>query len=61
MPKKDRVRKNSSMIVRWNVIVTGETKSTDGNISATEDWYLVGLRKVNGDWKVEDVRVNVPN
>src|SRR5213080_338156 len=51
----------SSMIVRWNVIVTGEAKSTDGNISATEDWYLVGLRKVNGDWKVEDVRVNVPN
>ncbi|MCQ6281088.1 YbjP/YqhG family protein [Bacillus sp. EB600] len=51
----------SSMIVRWNVIVTGEAKSTDGNITATEDWYLVGLRKVNGDWKVEDVRVNVPN
>lgn len=55
------VANKSSMIVRWNVIVTGEAKSTDGQISPTEDWYLVGLRKVDGDWKVEDVRVDVPN
>jgi ABC-type amino acid transport substrate-binding protein len=50
---------NSSMIVRWNVIVTGEAKSLDGKISPTEDWYLVSVFKVDGDWKVEDVRVNV--
>jgi hypothetical protein len=49
----------SSMVVRWNVIVRGEAKSVDGKTSATEDWYLVGLREVDGEWKVEDVRVNV--
>ena len=51
----------SSMVVRWNVIVRGEAKSVDGSLSETEDWYLVGLRSVDGEWKVEDVRVNVPN
>ena len=51
----------SSLVVRWNVIVKGEAKSVDGSISETEDWYLVGLRSVNGEWLVEDVRVNVPN
>ena len=51
----------SSLVVRWNVIVKGEAKSVDGSISETEDWYLVGLRSVNGEWIVEDVRVNVPN
>lgn len=51
----------SSMVIRWNVIVKGEAKSIDGSISKTEDWYLVGLRDVDGEWKVEDVRVNVPN
>jgi hypothetical protein len=49
------------MVVRWNVIVRGEAKSVDGKTSQTEDWYLVGLRDVEGEWKVEDVRVNVPN
>ncbi|OHR69501.1 hypothetical protein [Bacillus sp. UMB0893] len=51
----------SSMVVRWNVIVRGEAKSVDGKASQTEDWYLVGMRDVDGEWKVEDVRVNVPN
>ena len=51
----------SSLVVRWNVIVKGEAKSVDSSISETEDWYLVGLRSVNGEWMVEDVRVNVPN
>ena len=51
----------SSLVVRWNVIVRGEAKSVDGSLSETEDWYLVGLRSVDGEWKVEDVRVNVPN
>jgi hypothetical protein len=51
----------SSLVVRWNVIVRGEAKSIDGSLSETEDWYLVGLRSVDGEWKVEDVRVNVPN
>ncbi|MDE3841080.1 hypothetical protein C0966_17605 (plasmid) [Bacillus methanolicus] len=51
----------SSMVVRWNVIVRGKAKSVDGKTSVTEDWYLVGLREVDGEWKVEDVRVNVPN
>ncbi|MDR0140146.1 hypothetical protein RFW18_20495 [Metabacillus idriensis] len=51
----------SSMIVRWNIIVRGEAKSVDGKVSKTEDWYLVGLRDVQGEWQVEDVRVNVPN
>ena len=51
----------SSMVVGWNVIVKGEAKSIDGSLSKTEDWYLVGLRSVHGEWKVEDVRVNVPN
>jgi flagellar basal body-associated protein FliL len=51
----------SSMVVRWNVITRGEAKSVDGKTSKTEDWYLVGLREVDGEWKVEDVRVNVPN
>ena len=51
----------SSLVVRWNVIVRGEAKSVDGSLSETEDWYLVGLRSVDGEWKVEDVRVNVAN
>ncbi|MFC3886246.1 hypothetical protein ACFOU2_23255 [Bacillus songklensis] len=51
----------SSMVVRWNVMVMGEAKSVDGTTSETEDWYLIGLRQVDGEWKVEDVRVNVPN
>lgn len=51
----------SSLVVRWNVMVTGEAKSVDGTKSETEDWYLIGLRQVDGEWKVEDVRVNVPN
>ena len=51
----------SNLVVRWNVIVKGEAKSIDESILETEDWYLVGLRNVNGEWKVEDVRVNVPN
>jgi hypothetical protein len=51
----------SSLVVRWNVIVKGEAKSIDGSLSETEDWYLIGLRSVDGEWKVEDVRVNVPN
>ncbi|GIN41497.1 hypothetical protein [Heyndrickxia oleronia] len=51
----------SNMIARWNVIVRGEAKSVDGKTSATEDWYLVGIRDVEGEWRVEDVRVNVPN
>lgn len=55
------VANKSSMVVRWNVIVRGEAKSVDGKTSETEDWYLVGLREVDGEWKVEDVRVNVPN
>lgn len=52
---------SSSSVVRWNVMVMGEAKATDGTISETEDWYLVGIRQVDGEWKVEDVRVNVPN
>lgn len=55
------VTNNSEIVVRWNVMVTGEAKSNDGKTSETEDWYLIGLRKVDGDWKVEDVRVNVPS
>lgn len=51
----------SSMVVRWNVMVMGEAKATDGTTQKTEDWYLIGVRKVDGEWKVEDVRVNVPN
>ncbi|WP_338473312.1 hypothetical protein R4Z10_21430 (plasmid) [Niallia sp. XMNu-256] len=51
----------SSLVIRWNVIVKGQAKSVDESILETEDWYLVGLRNVNGEWKVEDVRVNVPN
>jgi biopolymer transport protein ExbB/TolQ len=53
------VSNKSSMVVRWNVMVMGEAKSVDGTTSETEDWYLVGLREVDGEWKVEDVRVNV--
>jgi hypothetical protein len=52
---------SSSSIVRWNVIVKGSAKATDGTSTNTEDWYLLGVRQVNGEWKVEDVRVNVPN
>ncbi|NKR09508.1 hypothetical protein, partial [Escherichia coli] len=52
---------SSSRVIRWNIIVLGEAESVDGEISETEDWYLVGLRQVDGEWKVEDVRVNVPN
>lgn len=51
----------SSMVVRWNVMVMGEAKSVDRTMSQTEDWYLIGLRQVDREWKVEDVRVNVPN
>jgi hypothetical protein len=51
----------SRRVVCWNVVVRREEKLTDRSISETEDWYLVGLRSVDGEWKVEDVRVNVPN
>lgn len=56
----------SHTIVRWNFIVRREAKSVDGKTSSTEEWYLVGLRKVDGEWKVEDVRksmsqINEPN
>lgn len=55
------VTNNSEIVVRWNVMVTGKAKANDGKTSETEDWYLISLRKVDGDWKVEDVRVNVPS
>ncbi|MCM3598009.1 hypothetical protein M4D55_19790 [Metabacillus idriensis] len=55
------VSNKSSTVVRWNVIVRGEARSIDGKLSSTEDWYLVGLREAEGEWMVEDVRVNVPN
>jgi hypothetical protein len=55
------VANSSSLVVRWNVIVRGEAKATDGTTSQTEDWYLVSVGKENGEWKVEDVRVNVSN
>lgn len=51
----------SGLVVRWNVVARGKAKSVDGKTSATEDWYLIGIRDVEGTWKVEDVRVNVPN
>ncbi|PPA68692.1 hypothetical protein [Jeotgalibacillus proteolyticus] len=51
----------SSIVVRWNVMVTGEAQSIDGSKTDTEDWYLVGLREREGEWLVEDVRINVPN
>jgi len=51
----------STSIIRWNVMVTGEAKAPDGSKSKTEDWYLVSVRQEEGEWKVEDVRVNVPN
>ncbi|MCA1041994.1 hypothetical protein LCM00_21070 [Bacillus infantis] len=52
---------SSSSVVRWNVIVKGSAEATDGTSTNIEDWYLLGVRQVNGEWKVEDVRVNVPN
>ncbi|MCW1929537.1 hypothetical protein [Bhargavaea beijingensis] len=52
---------SSSSIIRWNVMATGKAKGIDGSITPTEDWYLVSLKQVNGEWLVEDVRVNVPN
>lgn len=52
---------SSSSVVRWNVIVKGSAKATDGTSTNIEDWYLLGVRQVNGEWKVEDVRVKVPN
>lgn len=51
----------SNTVARWNVIAKGEAKSNDNKSKQIEDWYLVSLRKVNGEWRVEDVRVNVPN
>ncbi|MCM2534611.1 hypothetical protein NDK43_22545 [Neobacillus pocheonensis] len=39
----------SHTIVRWNFIVRREAKSVDGKTSSTEEWYLVGLRKVDGE------------
>lgn len=51
----------SSLVIRWNVIVKGEATSINKKVSKTEDWYLVSLRKISGEWKVEDVRINVPN
>lgn len=53
---------NTSMnVVRWNVMIRGTAKSVDGQTTETEDWYLVSLLFLDGEWKVEDVRVNVPN
>lgn len=52
---------SSSSIIRWNVMVTGKAKAVDGTVTPTEDWYLVSLKLLNGEWLVEDVRVNVPN
>lgn len=56
-----QVVNKSKLVVRWNVIARGEARSVDGKVSNTEDWYLVGIRNIDGEWKVEDVRVNVPN
>ncbi|MFU8692735.1 hypothetical protein ACNA6I_23255 (plasmid) [Rossellomorea sp. FS2] len=51
----------STSVIRWNVMVTGEAKAPDGSKTKTEDWYLVSVRQEEREWKVEDVRVNVPN
>ncbi|MGD7050768.1 hypothetical protein FZC83_21510 [Rossellomorea marisflavi] len=51
----------STSAIRWNVMVTGEAKSPDGTGTETEDWYVVSVRHEEGEWKVEDVRVNVSN
>ncbi|OLN21316.1 hypothetical protein BTO30_15670 [Domibacillus antri] len=56
-----QVSNTSENVVRWNVMVRGIAKSVDGKTSETEDWYLVSLKFIDGEWKVEDVRVNVPN
>ena len=47
--------------VKWNVIVKGSAESPDGNISDTEDWYLISLKKTSNRWLVKDVKVNESN
>lgn len=44
----------------WNVVVQTENTNNDGTKGFGEDWYLVQLKKVNGQYKVTGVNVNAP-
>lgn len=55
------VSNGSKEHVEWNVIVQGEAKGVNGATELIEDWCLVKLKQFDQEWKVEDVKVNVPN
>jgi len=42
----------------WNVVVQSENTDNDGNKNYGEDWYLVELKKEQGQYKVTGVTVN---
>jgi len=53
------VANKSEQTVWWNVMVQGTATDNSGNKQSMEDWYLVGLRQIQEEWKVEDVKSNV--
>ncbi|MBM7554568.1 hypothetical protein [Thalassobacillus pellis] len=51
----------SKHLIRWNIIVQGAATSVDGTVTETVDAYVIGVKEVDGEWKVEEVNVNVPH
>lgn len=49
---------SSKTKIIWNVVVQSENTDNDGNKLAGEDWILVQLEKINGQFKVTGVRAN---
>lgn len=54
------VSNSSTTKIFWNVVVESENTNSDGRTNFGEDWYLVQLENLNGDYKVTGVRMNDP-
>ena len=52
------VANSSTTKIFWNVIAQSENTDSDGKTVIGEDWYLVQLENMNGEYKVTGVRVN---
>ena len=56
----DTANKATDRIV-WNVVVQSENVDNDGKKNFGEDWYLVELKKEQGQYKVTDVVIDAIN
>lgn len=52
------VSNSSTTKIFWNVIAQSENTDSDGKTSVGEDWYLVQLEFMDGEYKVTGVRMN---